>query len=381
MQSSIQQLKAYGHLPQIGLKNLADNRAASFAAQVDSDVLAGRCCGTPDLGDEEIAETDPAIVGQALGMELEEATILGRTHRTLLEATGRGSWPAGCHKDLYPHDDRHCVTYHVRRSTFNNNWLRASGEDELRHVAGSGVWDNILTGFVGNDGGIAVKGRKAEAMLDLWLGKPILDVGLWLMHESMRRIGVHLIQMESETNHDILLLCRNIPGSTIGIGWFNNGTCRDVVESHYDASWRPSVARASLLLNHEVGHNLNLQHEFNGQSRHQSVMSYNWPNNTYGFLTGDEGILPRDASWPTLIRFFGGEEIPRDDQPPTDPTDPNVPQRLDGKFYADLIPSRRPAIRGSLTLRKGTTIKEDTKYIMWPVEGTDEYELRLPPNV
>lgn len=361
MNQTTQQLKAYGYLPAVGLNNLADSSATHRAALIDSDVLAGRVCGCPDMPDEEIANANQGDVAKALAMEMPDALALQVAHRRMLQATGRGSWPAGCHMELYPHADRHAVTYHVRRRTCNRNYLRKTTRDEITHLIGAGVWP-----------------WSVEEALDKWAGKPLLDVALEVVREAYRRIGVWLIEMPEERGHDILLLCRPIPGSTIGIGWFPDGTCTDVVESHYDSSWQPSLYRLCLLLAHELGHNHLLQHTFSGQNRHRGVMSYNWPSNFYGFLEGDEDILPRDPSWGPLTRFFGGEPIPLEPgQLPPGPT-PGItlpPHTLHGEVIDGRI-----AFRGVINFKDELTIPAGTNLIVWPTGPDGQYELRTEPR-
>ena len=324
--SSEVMLKASGNLQSVGLRRLADSRARGIASLVDSELLAHRCCGTPDEPDPEIAAASIEDLQKYIGTDCQESKLLRLSHRRMEEAVGSGSWPASCHLDIYPHEDRHAVTYHLRRSTFNNNWLRKATESEIRHVSSGGVWP-----------------WSTDELLQRFEGKPMLDVAIFFVHEAYRRIGVKLIAVGEESLADIVTLCRNIPGSTIGLGYFPNGSCRDVVEAHLDSSWKPGLAKASLLIAHEWGHCHDLRHQFKNQDRHKSVLSYSWPNNFYGFLDGSEGILPRDASWPSINRFLGDEPIPKDDDPVT-PTNPPTPTdglprtkdlelAVDGKIY------------------------------------------------
>ncbi len=356
MSTSAQLLKAYGHLPTIGLDNLADERAVHAAGMVDADVLAGRFCGCPDFPDAELAEANVDSMARQLDMQRDEAGYLQRAHASMLEAaTGRGSFPAACHPDV--DDARHVVKYHVLRETFNSNWLRKCSEAEIRHVAGAGVW-NVT----------------AEQLLDLWLGKPLLDAGLWLLEETYRRVGARHVATDKKSEANIVMRCRYISGGTIGIGWFNSGSCSSSVESHYDSSWQPSLARCSLLLNHEVGHNNNLQHEFTNQGSHHGVMSYSWPNNTYGFLKGTEGILPRDPSWGPLTRYYGGDPFPPGPQPPPPMKD------LPGSLWAQEYAPGRIAIRGQIDLPAGFKVDAATSFVAYPKsEGASQYVLRTPP--
>ncbi len=360
--STSQLLKRYGHLPQRGLSHLADSEVTRQAQMIDSDLLVDRKCGCPDFPDEEVASSSIESIQEHLGFSAEErdcAEALKITHQRMLDATGRGSFPPGCHQDIYPHADRHCTTYWIDRSTFGRNYTRPADEDEIRHLSNAGVWSQW----------------GVDQALDTWLGKPILDVAMDFVRETYRRVGNWLMPVESRVAANIVLLSRYISGSTIGIGWFNDGRCNDRVESHYDSSWKPSLYRLCLLLGHEIGHNLNLQHEFSNQNRHHGVMSYSWPSNFYGFLTGDEGILPRDPSWGPLARFFGGEPIPQIGGP-DGPRLILPSHEFVGELMGDHI-----VFRGPIKFDKRLVIPAGTELNISPIEGREgRFELRsLPP--
>jgi hypothetical protein len=325
MATSVQQLKAYGHLPEIGLDRLPDLASREAARAIDSSIIAGRVCGVPDYADDEIAdfmgesEDSQKIreLGESLGLPPEETHYLVSMHHSLrdmyrretqnstvpstigLEAkSGRGSYPAGCYPELST--DRHAIYYHINYDSFPDHYKYAIGQAELESlVTNSRVWNVTL-----------------EYLLDTWLGKPMIDVNLWLMVETYRRCGIWMERTEDRAKANIRILSRFISGSTIGIGWFPGSTCNEHVEFHIDNSWKPDLDNCNLLFNHECGHTHSLPHTFSGQTSHKGVMSYNWPSHTYGYLTGDEGILPRDPSWGQLQRQYGTEPFPREDPLP-----------------------------------------------------------------
>ena len=363
-----QKLKMWGKLPNVRLRDLGTSFARDEAMARSEDVDFKRDCGHPDAYDEEIANATPTELQLYLGMDqLENVEALKQAHLRWLvsEEAGSGSWPTGCHQDLYPHPNHHCVTYYIKRETFKNNYTRTAGDDEIRHLANAGVW-----------------GLSETEMLDRWSGKSILDISPWFIEEGMRRISVKFIQTEVKSKADIILLSRWISGGngTIGIGWFPGSTCTgNVVESHYDSGWRPRLYRAILLFLHELGHNLKFQHTFRNQSRHKGVMSYSWPNNCYGFLTGEENILPRDPAWSQANRYYDSTDSPLPDGPIITPP-PATGLVLPGSFWGERLPNGQIAFRGGATVPKG--LANDTNVIAYPdPEQQGRYILKEPPVV
>lgn len=110
-----------------------------------------------------------------------------------------------------------------------------------------------------------------------------------------------------------------------GRGWIGlaivgqNQTCRSRIWAKFDTRYRPSkmIDQWSRLLAHEFGHNMGLRHSRGG------IMN---PSISSGPFT--ETAWRGDPSEPILRRWFGGEPVPRrdDPNPPADPpTTPDVP--------------------------------------------------------
>ncbi len=299
--------KRCGYLPGVSLSDLD-----SEAAMIEAPELADRVCGHPDHGDPEIADADPADIARYLDCSEAEADFLKAAHQRMVaaqEATGRGSFPAGCYPDLYPNN--HAAKVFLDFDSFPQHYTRAVKASELEHIHDAGVWGT------------------REEIFDLYDGKPMLTVAMELTNETYRLVGcAHVMTTDGPNGkHNIHIKAERIPGSTIGYAYFNNQTCRDHVNQRIDSGWQPSLYRCALLLAHECGHNHNLEHTFANQSHHHGIMSYNWSNNFWGYSTGREPhTLPLDPALRVLKRHYGGEPVPPIDDPDTpDPPDPPNP--------------------------------------------------------
>lgn len=310
----IQQLKAIGYAPSIKLENI--NSPTADPQPLLSDEVKQRLvqcpCLFPDYPDEDLGRNPPEEIGRLLQVSEQDAIAIHFAHLRMLEAqTGRGSFPSGCHPDLF--SNRHAVKYYIRRSTFNSNYTRPVRDEELSQIWDQRQWQPW------NDWRLT-----REELFDRWAGKPMLDVSIWLVLETYRRVGCWHEETDNEREANIVLLSRPIGGSTIGIGWFNSGTCSSSVESHIDSTWRPSLHGCTNLIAHEWGHNHRLPHTFTNQQSHRGVMSYNTPPIYQGFSTGQAPhTLPRDPSLAQLIRQYGDEWVPFADSP--DPPQPPTP--------------------------------------------------------
>lgn len=310
-------LKAIGHARSIRLEdiNLPTIDPQPLLGDDVRQRVADCPCLFPDYPDEDLGRAHPGTIARLLEVGEQDAAAIHLAHKRMLEAqTGRGSFPAGCHQDLFR--DRHAVKYHVRRGTFNSNYTRAVTDSEISQIWDQRQWQPW------NDWRLT-----REELFDRWAGKPALDVCLWLMEETYRRVGCWHEPTDNEREANIVILSRPIGGSTIGIGWFNSGTCRDQVEFHIDSTWRASLHGIANLFAHECGHCNNLPHTFSGQQSHRGVMSYNTPPIYQGFSTGQAPhTLPRDPSLAQLIRQYGDEWVPFADSPdPPQPPEPPAP--------------------------------------------------------
>lgn len=124
-------------------------------------------------------------------------------------------------------------------------------------------------------------------------------------HEAVAAIGVKLIEVPVGEKANITVYGRVLGGSVIGMAEFNSGACGDTVFCQLNPNYAPSVEMVTNLLLHENGHNWNLEHR-SGNIMNPSILST--PNY---WVKRDGGALTyQDNSYPTLKRFFGGEQIP-----------------------------------------------------------------------
>ena len=168
------------------------------------------------------------------------------------EATGRGSWPAGCYPDDWPET-------HAIKIRFDTRKMKSF----LSDVFDSQVWPSV---------------QKAYA-----------DVGLMLIRED-----------DNERAHMQASFVRP-DGNWIGLAIVPGHTsCVLSIWQRYDRDYRPRnlVPNWISLLKHEIGHNLNLNHTSGGVMNPGIIdnLPVQW------FNVGD-------PSEPTLRRFFGGEPI------------------------------------------------------------------------
>lgn len=306
--SDLQLLKAFGRLPEVSLSEVSHDSPSRSLHQVDREILDGRTCGHPDAPDPEIAShDDPEKLASQLSMDPEVCAGLISAHYRMMQSFRERllddspqrvsrSFPVGCHDDLkspiFDHKGRNAATFFVDRDTFPSHYTRPVQTKELERISSAKVWRWSL-----------------EEILDLWSGKSMLDVAVALMVESFRVRGAAMIEVFTGPSgkHNIHIRAKDIPGSTIGLGWYNNGTCGDHVDNHIDSTWRPGLFGTARLLTHECGHNWNLEHTFSGQNRHHGVMSYDAPDDGYfyGFSTGESPyVLPRDPALRQLDSYL-----------------------------------------------------------------------------
>ena len=304
--NGLQTLKALGHFPNVRLNDINNSMVIApggLLAQAKS-----RQCLCPDHIDEELADyDDPIRLSEALDCDQDIAEGIIKSHKRMANAaTGSGSWPAGCDSD-YP--DIHTAKVFLDVDTFPQHYKRNVSEAELDQVLEAGVWR-----------------WSREELYDECASKSMIETSFFLSVETYRLVGIKLLPVQSRSDCNIHIRAKRLRGSTIGIAWFNDGSCDDVVDNHIDSSYQPGLKSCTYLLSHELGHNNNLEHEFWQESRHKSIMSYTEADNYYGFSTGEAPhTLPRDRSWDELIEYYGGEEIPleggTEPQPPDPPSD------------------------------------------------------------
>jgi len=175
--------------------------------------------------------------------------------RSTAAATGSGSWPASC--------DWSNGVHHVRVAVNHSTRPGHVSDDDWKEM-----WGACAAGYA--------------------------EMGLRMTEVPWA---------DKTDDSEINLWWRRLSGSTIGLAEFNNGTCTDNVFHNLDPGYSQSTHAKSVLMFHEFGHNMNLQHTRGG------VMN--------------PSIIPRlEVSWKgdpserTMRRFFGGEQV---DPPGPDP--------------------------------------------------------------
>ena len=318
--------KRCGYLPGVGLTEFP-GLMHSHPAVADAPLLLARQCGHPDHSDEELAKSDPADISQYLECTYGEAEFIQAAHSRMLEneATGQGSFPAGCYPDEYPQN--HAARVFLDFGSFPQHYTRPVSEAELEQILEAGTW-----------------GMTRDEIFDTWTGKPMLTVAMDLVNECYRIVGcAHIMTTDgAEGAHNIHIKAENIPGSVIGYAYFNNGRCGDHVNQRIDSSWHPGLHACAHLLAHECGHNHNLEHQFSNQNHHHGIMSYSSPRLFYGYSTGKSPhSLPLDPSLRILRRHYGGEPVPIDD----DPTEPQPPPPVPGGTITVRVPTLPVTLR------------------------------------
>jgi hypothetical protein len=211
-------------------------------------------CGHPDFPDSEIRGADSRAIAEALQISPEEAQSVKDMHHSLEDskAIGSGSWPMPCQKEGVT------VSYDTSRAP------RGLDTDKL---------------FAAN----------AKAYAD---------------------IGVRLVRHTGGGRANIRVTWEVLQGSVIGLAQFNSQRCSDSIFCKLDPGYFPNFLQVGGLFQHELGHNMNLEHTRGG------VMN---PS-----ITQFREIVwsPSDPSYRTLTRFFGGEPVDPVPGPGPDPPTP-----------------------------------------------------------
>lgn len=385
-------LKANGNLPNTPLSQLRNQSITPRQAML----VADQTCLCPDYPDDEIAGASDEELRVAFegAYDAVTATIIRGLHQSRLRATGRGSWPANCHPNRYPHSNYHCCTVWLDFDAFMRNRTinREVTDQEWQEVVVDGkVWPS-LDNPVQSIAECKQRFRYGSPTVSVF-ERPVwrrrsnrkegdiftmFDMSTWLVFESFRRVGIFFYEVftGASGSHNIHEKHIQIPGSTSGYAYFNNGTCSDHVTSNIDSLLSYSLGSLTALRTHEFGHNNNLQHEFqNPQSHHRSVMSYAFlSTRLQGFRrSGPPYEYVEDHSIPELTRFYGGEPaLPISNEPPP-PEPPDYPLVLPGELRATEFAPGRIMITGELEAY-------NQKYIACPAGG-DTYRVALKPPV
>ena len=298
MPTDIQQLKAYGHMPQVSLNDIRNESARAAVTEELASMLTGRLCGHPDYYDPEIGDADPDDLAKYLGITEKECSYLHEAHGRIGQYNNE-RWPKDCHA-TYP--GLHAVNFYVEWDTFPRHHMRLCTSSELNQIVEAGVW-----------------GMSLEEVQDRYASMPMAKVAFALSDLAYEKVGAKHFYTDTGTGDQVHVNCENIPGGVIGFAYFPNGQCRDHVTMTLDIIQFSLMGLARLIC-HEAGHNHGEQHQFNGQSTHHSVMSYDPPRLFYGFSTGQPPYdLPRDKSLDSLLEKYGGPLDPDPNPPPPNP--------------------------------------------------------------
>lgn len=134
-------------------------------------------------------------------------------------------------------------------------------------------------------------------------------------------VGLKLVPFESGQRANIRISFRRFAGNVIGMAEFNNETCSDSVFCQLHPDYKPNWKMMVLLLLHEMGHNMNLDHT-RGGIMNPSILEVD----PYWVKWDNGKAVYKDVSYPTLVRFFGGNPIPGPTPPPE--RIPNAPTDL-----------------------------------------------------
>lgn len=334
----IQLLKAYGRLT-----NVPANQLGSIPVVItdaDREMLAQRNCGCPDLPDAEIAFSNASDLSESLGLSVPECEGLIDSHmRMFAAAVGSGAYPSGCNP-AYP--GMHSAAYFDDPASWPTHLQRPLTDSEFQSIIDAKVW-----GTSGNPTGAPFTMAQLKSA---WGGKPLNQVVNDFAEETYRRVGIILYPVFTGSNgqHNIHVTYPTIAGSVIGVGWFpgSNPCPGDHVNLHIDRTYTAGFQGQFGLKIHELGHTVQLQHQFSGQNSHQEPMSYSYSNHlVVGYSNGDPVFkLPKSPSLSVLTKLYGGVPVgvpwkgkfvttptdPTDPIPPTPPTVKDLPKTLSG---------------------------------------------------
>lgn len=117
--------------------------------------------------------------------------------------------------------------------------------------------------------------------------------------EIWRRVGVKLVRVATAAEANIYVTFGAFVGGTIGLAYYNNGSCSDRCSLKMSSSY---VGENRGLFKHEGGHTMRMGHT-RGGTMNPYILEEEDPD---GFW------LPTDPSWPTVVRFFDGVPVPAD---------------------------------------------------------------------
>lgn len=303
MQTPAQIAKCRGLLPDI---TASDIKTASIDfTELPIDVAVPQC-GHPDEADSDIANhANVAELADDLGLTIPACEELIDAHQAMFAAaTGSGAYPPNCNP-TYP--GIHSVAYLDDPSIRPSHLKRLLTDEEFQGVIDAKVW-----GPSGDPNGPPFTMAELKSV---WGNKELGDVVNDFAEETYRRMGVILYQVFTGNNgqHNIHVSYPVIAGSVIGVGWFpGSDPCPgDHVNLHIDKTYTAGFQGQFGLKIHELGHTLQLQHQFGNQGSHQEPMSYSYRNHlVVGYSTGDSIFgIPKSPSVAVLTKLYGGQPV------------------------------------------------------------------------
>lgn len=413
------EMKVAGLAQDVTLRNIGDMSITPHAA-VQMSRRSELSCLHPDMFDEELIEEDARKIhryanglytfDQVLGIkEMHRRYRDAETKHSNREvglATGSGSWPPGngCHPNLYPHQGYHATLFYTEFDQFMRNDSinrEVTDEEWAETIVDAKVWPDLNNPVksveeckrVFSYGGERVKAHDRPEWMERSgkkVGDPftMFDMSTWLVLEGARRVGCLYLEVFTGSNgqHNVHERMIQIPGSTAGYAYFNNGTCGDHVTSNIDSLLNYSLGRLTGLRQHELGHTKNLPHEFREpQSRHRSVMSYAFIGSPWqGYRkSGPPYQYQRDHSWDRLIRYFGDEAakaVNGPDEPPPPPPIGNNPEVIPGVLKAVIWGDGNIAVEGEVNL-DDMQFDGKARYTVYPTLQKNGFQLRQKPIV
>lgn len=268
----------------------------------------GLTCLFPDELQSELLMVSTRDISDALSISEEAAVELQDLHLGLAEAmvgfaTGKGAYPPGCNP-AYP--GVHSVAYY-EDPNHPAHLNRVLTDAEFQAIINAKVW-----GPTGDPRGPPFTMAQLKAA---WGDKPMWQVVNDFSEETYRRWGVILYPVFTgpDGQHNIHVTFPTIAGNVIGVGWFpgSNPCPGDHVNLHIDKTYTSGFQGQFGLKIHELGHTLQLPHQFSGQGSHQEPMSYSYSNHlVVGYSDGDNVFgLPKSPSVSLLTTLYGGQPV------------------------------------------------------------------------
>jgi len=186
--------------------------------------------------------------------------------------------------------------------------------------------------------------------------KGYLDESLEMVRAAYGDMGLSVRYiLDGSTDVEIVKRFQRLAGGTIG--WnhvLQRSTCAQTLEGRLDSGYQPDAQLFAILECHETGHGVGAGHT-RGGIMNPSILRVS-PLSWRG-----------DPSESKMVRWFGGEPIDSEPNPPA----PIINPPLDGVIYGDLFDQNKIAIRGTLTLTITDEKPGEYDYIIEPVPGTD----------